>query len=423
MNVVSHKLSLALTVPLVFLVACKTPSYTKVSQTSKASQLSQDVQYSVSDNFDFDSVGCIAVGGVTKLHTDDDFKNLDQEALVRKSLYGVLSAKNYVDVELSRVDYIMNSVHKKSLKNTLKLLNCDAFLTANILSFKNEYLVTYSITSVEIEANLLDADKNVLWSSRHMASSHEGAIPFSPFSLISGMFVAATNRQDEVAFQMVDAVTRRILHTLPNRTKPNVVDQIITSIPFEQDIIEADDSKLLQLSKPTTEMLILEGAFEDALEQAELDIDQNENNKNAYFFAGRAALMLGKYSEAIDYNLTAIAKGYETAEVYSSLGIAYLKSRKLGLASASITKASNLELENSYLKYNLGVVLEAEKKIAAASNAYFDTGIIALEQKDLDRLYRSFVSLKKLSLTNDTAKAKYIELGQKISARNKTQAY
>lgn len=419
MNTTSVKSLLLFIFCFVLLSACKTPSYKKVSDTSEASNFSQEVQYSISENFDFNNLECIAVGKITKSHNNDDFINLNQEELVRKSLYGVLSAKNYADVDLARVDYIMNSSLDPSTQNTLNSLNCDALMTADILSFKNKYLLAYSITSVEIEAKLVDKNEKLIWSSRHMASSHEGAIPLSPFSLISGVFVAATNRQDEVAFQMIDAATRRILNTLPDRNKVDLVDQIITSIPSDFLEDKTEDVKLQQSSKTSIEMLIAKGAFEEALIQAELNIEEDNNNATAYFFAGRSSLMLGKYAKAIDYNLTAIAKGYETAEVYSSLGIAYLKSKKMSLASASITKASNLEPNNSYLKYNLGVIREAEKNIPAASDAYYDAGIIALEQEDLDRLYRSFSSLKKLSQSNDTAMTKYGQLGQKISVRNK----
>ena len=104
-------------------------------------------------------------------------------------------------------------------------------LSAEILSFENKYYVAYSITSVELKTELTDKEGDILWSARHRASSHEGAIPLSPFSIISGTFIAATNRQDEVAFQMIDAASRRILKTLPDRKEIDVVNEIISEFP------------------------------------------------------------------------------------------------------------------------------------------------------------------------------------------------
>ena len=49
--------------------------------------------------------------------------------------------------------------------------------------------------------------------------------------------------------------------------------------------------------------------------------------------------------------------------------------------------------------------------------AYFDAGNISLEQNDLDRLYRSFSSLKKLSAQNDNAQKRYIQLAASINKR------
>ena len=151
--------------------------------------------------------------------------------------------------------------------------------------------------------------------------------------------------------------------------------------------------------------------------KARANIAANSGDAHAFYVAARASLMSGRYDEAIDLNLNAIAKGFKTAEAYSSLGIAYLKTDNLRFASAAIEKATQLEPKSAYLKYNLGVVREANQKLSAAAEAYFDAGNISLEQNDLDRLYRSFSSLKKLGAQNNDAQKRYLQLAASINKR------
>ena len=71
------------------------------------------------------------------------------------------------------------------------------------------------------------------------------------------------------------------------------------------------------------------------------------------------------------------------------------------------------------LKYNLGVVKEAEQRFSAAAKAYFDAGNLSLKQNNLNRLYRSFSSLKKLSVQNTDAQKKYLQLASLINTKAK----
>ena len=408
--------SLAL-LTLIFLCACKTPTYTKVAELGKADAIKPEVQYFIAEKFDDENLNCVAMGTVSKNHDSGDFVSLDQRLLVRRSLFGVLSAKNYKDIELSRVDHVLSKNGGATLAEILKILDCDAMLSAEILSFENKYYVAYSVTSVELKTELTDKEGDILWSARHRASSHEGAIPLSPFSIISGTFIAATNRQDEVAFQMIDAASRRILQTLPDREEIDVVNEIINEFPRADGLKVSSASNEAADPNLLAETLLARGAYDEALVKAKANIAANSDDAHAFYVAARASLMSGRYDEAIDFNLNAIAKGFKTAEAYSSLGIAYLKTDNLRFASAAIEKATQLEPKSAYLKYNLGVVREAEQKLSAAAEAYFDAGNISLEQNDLDRLYRSFSSLKKLGAQNNDAQKRYLQLAASINKR------
>ena len=149
--------SLAL-LTLIILCACKTPTYTKVAELGKADAIKPEVQYFIAEKFDNENLNCVAVGTVRKSHKSDDFVSLNQGLLVRRSLFGVLSAKNYEDIELSRVDHVLSKNGGATLAEILEILDCDAMLSAEILSFENKYYVAYSITSVELKTELTDKD-------------------------------------------------------------------------------------------------------------------------------------------------------------------------------------------------------------------------------------------------------------------------
>jgi len=213
--------------------ACKTPSYVNEEFSSKPSTnlpFASEVSYSVADNYQNEAIGCIAVSKFTIEHEDDGYADIDQAAVTRKSVYGVLSAKNYRDIELARVDFKADEMGGYTADRLLSSLDCDALLQGEVLAFKNDYFVTYSVTTVELRLTLVNRSGSVLWSARHAASSHEGAMPLSPLSILSGIFTATTNQQDEVGFQMVDAAARRLLKTLPDRNVQNSADDALGNI-------------------------------------------------------------------------------------------------------------------------------------------------------------------------------------------------
>ena len=277
-------------------------------------------------------------------HEDEDYSDIAQTSAIRKAVYGVLSSKNYRGIELSRVDFKSNELGRPSEIVLLQSLDCDAVLKGRVLAFKNDYFVTYSVTTVELELTLFNRAGLQLWTARHAASSHEGAFPLSPLSLLSGMFTATTNKQDEVAYQMIDAVSRRLLSTLPDSFEQSYVEDITATWIDEK--IAAEDltgGSVETIDKQLSLELLAKGAYEEALLAAEAEIKTNSSNGEAYLVAARASLLLSEYNAAIDYSLSALARGYKTAQAYSGLGIAYLKNEETRLAKAAFQKAAELE--------------------------------------------------------------------------------
>ena len=403
------------------LAACKTPSYVEEVPSAKPSAnlpFASEVSYSVSDNFKNEEIGCIAVSKFSVEHKDDGYADIDQAAVTRKSVYGVLSAKNYRDVELARVDFKADELGGYTAKSLLKSLDCDALLQGEVLAFKNDYFVTYSVTTVELQLTLVNRNGDDLWSARHAASSHEGAMPLSPLSLLSGIFTATTNQQDEVAFQMVDAVARRLLKTLPDGAFQMRVDDAIGNIIDTKVAGQAKTEKPDSTAEDTeTAMqLLAKGAYEQALVAAQADIEANGSDGEAYFVAARASLLLSDTTAAIDYSLSALANGHETSSTYSGLGVAYLQGENWRLANASFRKAAELDPTSSQVQFNLALVAEVKKDISKASEYYYEAGNLALQSQELSRVHKALTALRRLAQSNPYAQSQYVELGQQVQS-------
>ena len=71
--------------------------------------------------------------------------------------------------------------------------------------------------------------------------------------------------------------------------------------------------------------------------------------------AGKASLLLSDHKAAIDYSLSALAKGERSSSAYSGLGIAYLKNENMRLAKASFKKAAELDPSNYQAQFNLAI--------------------------------------------------------------------
>ena len=86
------------------------------------------------------------------------------------------------------------------------------------------------------------------------------------------------------------------------------------------------------------------------------------------------------------------------------------------MAKASFKKAAELDPSNYQAQFNLALVSEVEGEASTASNYYFQSAKLALEAKELTRVYKVLTALKRLSLNNVTAQNRYSELGQKVQS-------
>ena len=144
---------ICLTIALLGLLSCKSPEYVRnetPTQNVQSLPFASDVIYTLAENFSPEQTGCIAIAELSVEHDNAQYQGIDQAHTIRKSIFGILSAKNYEDVPLERVDYKLNTITPFSNAALLESLDCDALITGEILAFKNDYFVSYSVMTVEV---------------------------------------------------------------------------------------------------------------------------------------------------------------------------------------------------------------------------------------------------------------------------------
>jgi len=174
-----------------FLASCQTPAKKKVAEISTEEQLISEVQYTIAEEKFGQNIKCIAVGKIELADDSEDFSELNKVELVRRTLVGNLFQQNYTQVPLTTVDgFLKDNADPKTL---LSKTACDAVILGQIYRFTNKSYVAASSTEVGLDLTIANSEGEIIWSGRHLATSRDGSLPFSPLSLLSGVFLAQTN--------------------------------------------------------------------------------------------------------------------------------------------------------------------------------------------------------------------------------------
>ncbi len=361
-------------------------------------------------DFNPEEIECIAVRNIIDNSESKDFSNLSKSTLVRQAAYGALSSKNYRDIELTRID----NFSEKSNSEILQILDCDAVMEGEITQFKNDYLVAFSSTKVEISLFLKDENNQLIWKAHHLADSSDGNIPLSPISLLTGIYSATQNNSEEVAMQMIDLAIRKTIEKLPDRSVLTYDDTEIIDIIDNISVNDIENKSELRKSNETPISLLSKGAYEEALVLAESTLKQNPVDKENLLVAARASLLLRDPKNAVDYSLRLLVLDGNNADALSIAGVAYLNLKDFKLAEGAFKKKLKNKDARSSDFYNLGVVLIAQGKYVEGSDSIFEAGNLAIKNKENKKIYRSFKKLKQLSDTDPYANRLYKELGKSV---------
>ena len=303
---------------------------------------------------------------------------------------------------------------KYSKNNLLILQNlqCDALLEGTITKFENNFYIAYSDTSVGLNLYLKDQNNEILWKASHTAISRAGSIPFSPIGLATGLFSASSNKEEEVAFQMIDTVVRRILKTLPesstvenkNQVKFATIPQIKSTKVSQKSIIKKERSP---------DLLFSLGEYGQAVELINLNLKSNSDNHELIFLKGRSQLMLNQYDKAVSTFLDALAIKMDS-DYLNGLGHAYSKLNLINKALAAYNKSISINNKNSYAYFNAGLLLENGNNKKRAAKYFYSAGTSALLNKDFTRANNALDALQRLSKIKSSIKNKVTKLEKLI---------
>ena len=379
---------------VLLLASCQTPTKKKVASVSTEEQLLSEVQYTINEEKFGSDIKCIAVGKIELTDDSEDFSKLDKVALVRRTLVGNLFQHNYAQVPLTQVDGLFND--GLDARALLSLTSCDALVSGQIFRFENKSFVAASSTEVGLDLAITNVEGDVIWSGRHLATSRGGSLPFSPLSLLSGVFLARANASDEVALQMVDAAVRRLVDTLPAQ---NEVPLALAKT--EQAVQELFiPARTIKKQKAHGAIDLLDsGQYEAAIRTALIELQSGKDEYQNMLIIGDAHRQLNRFNEAIKSYLSAIANDKNRSIGYEKLSLGYLNLKRIDLAKASLSKAISLNPESSAIRYKLAIINESQNAHSAAAKLYFQAGELAIREKSNDSIYSSLTALERLKDT------------------------
>jgi tetratricopeptide (TPR) repeat protein len=413
------KISLIFLILCLMLGSCQTPKYSKVTNFTNFKNFIPEVQFTISENFNPENINCIAVGKIEDKSDINQYKSLDKVSLIRQAIYAHLSPKNFQDVELHKIAPILKSL--KNSQTILQNLGCDALLEGEITSFKNDFFIAYSSTNVGLNLFLKDQNNKILWKSSHTATSRAGSIPFSPIGLATGLFSASTNAEDEIAFQMIDTVVRRLLKTLPDKSNVRNEEQLkFAKIPNDsktKNLINYSQKK-----QNTPQYYFGIGEYGNAIALINKNLKSNPDDHKLIFLKGRSQLMLNEFESASSTFLDALALKLES-DYLNGLGHAYSKLNQTNKALAAYNKAISIDNKNSYAYFNAGLLLENAKNKKKAAKYFYSAGTSSLLNKNFVRAGNALVALKRLSKSESSIKENSIKLESLIKKLSDDRDY
>lgn len=207
-----------------------------------------------------------------------------------------------------------------------------------------------------LDLAITNGDGEVIWSGRHLATSRDGSLPFSPLLLLSGVFLAQTNASDEVALQMVDAAVRRLVDTLPPQNEAPIAfaknEQAVQELFTPAMTIKNQDT-------PHSSELLMSGQYQAAIQAAKIELKLGKNKYQNLLIIGDAYRHLKRFNDAVESYLSAIANDKNQPIGYEKLSLGYLNLRRIDLAKASLSKAISLHPESSAIRYKLAIINES----------------------------------------------------------------
>ena len=408
--------------------------------------LQSKVYFKLSDNFKANKPSCIIVLPTKSKINSNEFivgpDNMQFDKIIRKSIYAHLSALNYRDIELSRIDYIIKKNNYYTHNEYLTLasdLSCDGVLEIEISRFNYSYLGLYSSINVDIAVKLFSSSsKEILWEAFLQEKKAKGDIPLSPFSIAAGLYSATNNLKEENIYAVSDNIARKLLKKLPD-TKFQLINdslKIADNTEYKNNFSKKNNLYIKIKDHKNFQSYIKENRFDfEGFEKLYKEINKNKglNDISTYSYS-RLLFKNGYYEKVIstitDYRLSkklsselnfllgqtyfnkldftraeesiikAIAKKPKKASYYNVLGVVYIKQNKIALANASFSKALNIAPDDIRANKIIGVINFNQENYEEAAFHFANAAISSFENADYENLAENIIYLEKIKKIN-----------------------
>lgn len=433
---------------LLVAAGCSTPNYVDKKGGSSSIPVGfMDVIYHVYDEHEANPPECIAVlpfeAEVNVGKTTSKITLKHNEA-VRRSIYAHLAPHGARDVELKRVDFVLNQTNPEKFDDWALIgeqLSCNALLKGVVTEYGSNYLGVYSRVAVGAKLELIRATDGVLlWEGEHTAESHGGTIPLSPVGLGMGILDAAMNMQEERLFRVIDDLSRRLVSTIPDNMVMVFDAPIETTTHSVKSRVQADDGLPLFLKSveqksaeqqidaiveailtdrfdnsdmrelyewagirhPTsarlheryTEYAFQAGDYETAMQAINESLAIDDGSSNLNYLKGRILIKLGKVEEADKSLVTAVARDSTKAKYFNALGYVNSLANNYERARAAYEMAIERDPRDGYAYYNLAVIMFNKGELKEAGDAFYGAGLAYIDMKDYGQALKALDELR-----------------------------
>jgi len=158
------------------------------------------------------------------------------ENLVRESFYSHLSALNYYDLELGRVDSTLKIIEKnasqpwrnKTPAELGEILQADLIVFGKVKSFKKYFLGIYSQIALEVEVEMVECKTGEgRWQKTLIERSHDGGIPFDLLGIAPAAVRSGMHLTKERTVDLVEKLNRNLVAQIPNPPSPPASPTVI----------------------------------------------------------------------------------------------------------------------------------------------------------------------------------------------------
>ena len=433
------------------LSACSAPTYVDKGKNTKSfGSPFSEIVFHVHEAYEDDPPKCIAV---LPFETSSDGKpdsqniTLSQTQSIRRAFYAHISPHGTRDVEIPRVDFLLSKLSRtqqKDLGLIGRTLDCDTLVFGQVFEHGSSYLGLYSRVAVGARLKMIRArDGAMLWEGEHVAASHGGDIPFSPIGIAAGLINAAMNLQEEILLEVIDALARRLVSTIPDSRvavleEPLSPPEVVIRKPskdaktvedflqgLENELDERQQSILVaairsnrfgdegtasilqvliekapdnpQYHSMHANYFINQGNYDGALSSAQKALSYNDKSHEMHFLIARVFIQRGKFEKADQAIVRAISVDDSQSRYFNTLGYVNSSRGNHDRALAAYEMAVDRDPSNGFAFYNMAVTLFNDENYREAANGFYAAAMAYFKQKRYGETEKALKNLKDLA--------------------------